>query len=153
MAATPVERIIATYEPIAARREVNLVLELPNHSSTLLVDEGRMLQVLKNLVENALRYTPRGGKITLGEYPNGHVQLVVKDNGTGIEAGDLPYIFDRFYRADPSRGGPPGKVGLGLAICKALVTAQGGEIRAESAGKDQGTSMIITFPVVKSEGG
>jgi signal transduction histidine kinase len=73
------------------------------------------------------------------------VRLVVRDNGIGIEPEDLPYVFDRFYRADKARGGNAGKMGLGLAICKALVTAQGGEIKAESGGKDQGTSMVITF--------
>ena len=73
------------------------------------------------------------------------VQLRVSDNGSGIEADDLPYVFDRFYRADKARGASSGKMGLGLAICKALVTAQGGTIAAESAGKGLGTSMVLTF--------
>ena len=104
-----------------------------------------MLQVLKNLVENALRYTPEGGRIILSALAAEQVQLRVIDNGTGIEAEDLPYVFDRFFRADKARGGNTGKMGLGLAICKALVKAQGGEIAAETAVKDQGTNIIITF--------
>lgn len=67
------------------------------------------------------------------------------DSGAGIEADDLPYVFDRFYRADKARVANAGKMGLGLAISKALVTAQGGVISAESAGKDRGTTMMITF--------
>jgi two-component system sensor histidine kinase BaeS len=104
-----------------------------------------MLQVLKNLVDNALRYTPEGGKITLSASAGDGIELRVRDNGSGIEAEDLPYVFDRFYRADKARGANSGKMGLGLAICKALVTAQGGEISAESAGKGLGTSMVIRF--------
>lgn len=73
------------------------------------------------------------------------IELRVNDNGSGIEAEDLPYVFNRFYRADKARGANSGKMGLGLAICKALVTAQGGEISAESAGKGLGTSMVIRF--------
>ncbi len=66
-------------------------------------------------------------------------------SGTGIEPDDLPYVFDRFYRADKARGANSGKLGLGLAICKALVTAQGGVIAAESAGKDRGTAIVMIF--------
>ena len=102
-----------------------------------------MVQVLKNLVENALRYTPQGGEIRLSAAEEGgRVQLAVSDNGAGIDPEDLPYVFDRFFRADKARGSK-GNLGLGLAICKALVTAQGGTIAAESAGKGQGARMVI----------
>ena len=67
----------------------------------------------------------------------------VSDSGAGIDAEDLPYVFDRFYRADKARGANSGKMGLGLAICKALVTAQGGTIAAELAGKGHGARMVI----------
>jgi len=77
------------------------------------------------------------------------VELHVVDTGSGIDSGDLPYVFDRFYRADRSRNGNAGKMGLGLAICKALVDAQGGEIIAYSGGKDQGTDMVIKFDTGK----
>jgi len=111
-----------------------------------------MLQVLKNLVDNALRYTPAGGSITLSAAADARVQLRVKDTGTGIEPEDLPYVFDRFYRADKARSGNSGKLGLGLAICKALVMAQGGTITAESAGKHQGATMVMTFEPVTEPG-
>jgi signal transduction histidine kinase len=142
---TLLERIFHAYQPIAARQGVELVLDIPGSSPAILVDEGRMLQVLKNLVENALRYTHEGGQICLGLKISEKVQLYVQDNGSGIEAEDLPYVFDRFYRADKNRTGNSGKMGLGLAICKALVTAQGGTIAAESAGKNLGTTMVISF--------
>jgi signal transduction histidine kinase len=139
------ERIYHTYQPIAAHQNVELVLDVPASLPSILVDEGRMLQVLKNLVDNALRYTPEGGRITLSTSGDEQVQLCVTDTGSGIDAEDLPFVFDRFYRADKARGANSGKMGLGLAICKALVTAQGGSIAAESAGKAQGATISITF--------
>ena len=139
------ECIYHTYQPIAAQQGVMLVLDLPESTPSIMVDEDRILQVLKNLVDNALRYTPQGGSIILSVVVGDRVQIKVTDSGSGIEAADLPHVFDRFYRADPSRGGSSGKMGLGLAICKALVTAQSGTISAESAGKDQGTSITISF--------
>jgi len=139
------ERIYQIYQPIVERLGVQLALELPAASPPIRVDEGRMIQVLKNLVDNALRFTAAGGRITLAVAAGTQVQLRVQDTGAGIEAEDLPYVFDRFYRADKARSGNSGKLGLGLAICKALVSAQGGHIAAESAGKNQGTTMVITF--------
>jgi signal transduction histidine kinase len=142
------KQVFHTYQPIAARQGVELFLETSDEPYEILVDEGRMLQVLQNLMENALRYTTRGGRITLSETRDKEIQLRVTDTGSGIDPEDLPYVFDRFYRADKSRGGIPGKMGLGLAICKALVTAQGGEIHVESKGRNQGASMMITFSSV-----
>jgi two-component system sensor histidine kinase BaeS len=139
------ERIQRAYQPIAVKGGVEMVLETPASVPPILADEGRMLQVLKNLVDNALRYTPAGGRITLGLVVGDQIQLRVTDSGSGIEADDLPFVFDRFYRADQARGANAGNMGLGLAISKALVIAQGGAISAESAGKGQGTTMVITL--------
>jgi signal transduction histidine kinase len=140
------ERVFNAYQPIAARQGVELSLDISAYLPEILVDEGRMVQVLKNLVENALRCTPQGGTLQLGAATDDKVQLRVTDSGSGIETEDLPYVFDRFYRADKARGANSGKMGLGLAICKALVVAQGGTISAQSAGKDQGTSIVMEFP-------
>ena len=140
------ERVFSAYQPIAARQEVTLALDAPEAVPAIFVDEGRMLQVLKNLVENALRYTPAGGRITLAASADERVALRVTDTGVGIDPEDLPYVFDRFYRADKAREGNSGKLGLGLAICHALVSAQGGAISAESGGKGQGTTIRMTFP-------
>jgi len=145
------EKVYQAYQPIAARAGVELGLDAPGTAADIRVDEGRMLQVLKNLVENALRYTPNGGKITLGAEGGERVKLRVSDSGAGIEPEDLPYVFDRFYQADRARGANSGKMGLGLAICKALVNAQGGTISAESGGKGRGTSMVISFDPAPGE--
>ncbi len=148
------ERVYQTYQPIASQQEVDLVLDISPSKVSILVDEGRMLQVLKNLVENSLRHTPGKGRIILGSTEQDGIQIRVSDNGSGIEAEDLPYVFDRFYRADKVRGSGSGKMGLGLAICKALVTAQGGTISAESEGKDKGTTIVMTFksaPIPKDD--
>ena len=104
-----------------------------------------MLQVLKNLMENALRHTPAGGTVTLASKVGEQVELSVADTGDGIAPQDLPLIFERFYQADKARTGSKGKMGLGLAICKALVELQGASIKAESAGVGQGTKLTITI--------
>ncbi|HCS38084.1 MAG TPA: hypothetical protein DIW44_00665 [Anaerolineaceae bacterium] len=149
---SPVEllnRVHQIYEPIALRKGVSLVMQSTGDVPEINADEGRMLQVLKNLVENALRYTSSGGKIILNSISNiGLVEITVADNGAGIEAEDLPFVFDRFYQADKSRGTNRGKMGLGLAICKALVLSQNGKIAAESEGKGKGTTIRITFAQV-----
>ncbi len=140
------EKTYQVFQPIATRQGVELVLEDVDLIAEITVDEGRMLQVMKNLLENALRYTPQGGKITLSAAAGEHVQITVRDNGAGIDAEDLPYVFDRFYRGDKSRSASAGKMGLGLAICRELVEAMGGTITAESPGRGQGTTMAISFP-------
>ncbi len=147
-ARTLIEQVVRSFQPMAARQGVDLVQEVPDGQVLVSADEGRMTQVLMNLVENALRYTPGGGKITLSAQPGVRVLLRVSDTGSGIEAEDLPYVFERFYRADKSRNANSGKSGLGLAICKALVSAQGGEISVDSAGSGLGTTFTINLASV-----
>jgi signal transduction histidine kinase len=109
------------------------------------VDEERMAQVLGNLLSNALRFTPAGGTIMLrADAHDTTVQLYVQDTGSGIAPEDLPYIFDRFYRADAARE-HTGSSGLGLAIAKGIVEAHGGTIAADST-PGQGTTFTITLP-------
>ncbi len=117
------ERIYHSYQPIAARQGVKLTLSLPENPNSILVDEGRMLQVMKNLVDNALRYTPENGEIKLDVAVGDRIQLRVIDNGSGIDAEDLPFVFDRFFQTDKALGTNSGKMGLGLAICQALINA------------------------------
>jgi two-component system, OmpR family, sensor histidine kinase BaeS len=142
-------RIFHAYQAIAASRKIDLRLDVSESSPSILADEIRMLQVLKNLVDNALRYTPDGGWIRLGVSYDDQVHLTVADSGSGIEPYDLPFIFDRLYRADKSRETSSGHNGLGLSICKALVTAQGGSIDVQSNGKGQGTTINIKFPLLE----
>jgi signal transduction histidine kinase len=113
----------------------------------------KLSRILDNLVGNALRYTPEGGRICLEASLEGsHVRVEVRDTGSGIAAKDLPHVFDRFYRGEKSRtrnGDKGGGVGLGLAIVKGLVKAHGGKIWVESEA-DTGTRFWFTLP---KEGG
>jgi signal transduction histidine kinase len=137
------ERIAQAFQPIANQQGVELLLDLDEIPVTINVDEGRMLQVFRNLTENALRHTPSGGTVTLASRIGEQVELSVTDTGEGIAVEDLPLIFERFYQADKARTGSNGKMGLGLAISKALVELQGASIRAESSGVGQGTRITI----------
>lgn len=102
--------------------------------------------VWTNLLENAVRYSPEGGSVEVAvTHDNQNARVVFQDRGLGIAAEDLPHIFDRFYRGDPSRTRTTGGFGLGLAIAKALVEAYGGSIAAESA-PGKGTRMTVTLP-------
>ncbi len=139
------EQIAQAYQPIASQQGVDLRLDLDQTPVKVNVDEGRMLQVFKNLMENALRHTSAGGTVTLSSKVGEQVVLSVTDTGDGIAAEDLPLIFERFYQADKARTGSKGKMGLGLAICKALVELQGASIQAESPGLGQGTRIKVTF--------
>lgn len=141
------ETIQRTYEPIATKGDKTVQIQVAEGTPPLTLDRGRMAQVLGNLVDNAIRYTLSGGVIELRAARVGElVEIRVKDSGIGIHPGDLPYVFDRFYRADPSRSGNAGKMGLGLAIAKALVLAQGGSISVESTGQGEGTTFVLRFP-------
>ncbi|MBI4597884.1 MAG: HAMP domain-containing histidine kinase [Candidatus Omnitrophica bacterium] len=110
-------------------------------------DEMRLKQLLLNLVDNAVKYTPERGRIILGYWASDeHVELTVKDTGIGIAPEHLPHIFDRFYRVDQSRDGAVGGHGLGLAICQMIAEAHGGTIRVEST-SGQGTAFRIRLPL------
>ena len=112
-------------------------------------DGDRAGQVLRNLINNALRHTPAGGRITLGVQSAGaFVRISVRDTGEGIAAEDLPHVFDRFYRGDKSRSRSSGGTGLGLAIAKTLIEAMGGRIGVESE-VGQGSEFWFTLPVVQ----
>jgi two-component system OmpR family sensor kinase len=111
-------------------------------------DGDRLAQVFTNLVDNALKFTPKGGVIKLSAcYERGSVFIRVKDNGVGISAEDQKRIFERFYQVDKSRKGGTGRgIGLGLAIARQIVLAHQGEISLESA-PNQGTTFIVSLPV------
>ncbi len=117
----------------AEKQSVSIHVQVEENLPEISVDEARMMQVMDNLISNALRYSPENGQITLGgKLVDGHVELSVEDTGSGIEPQELPLIFNRFHRADKSRHTDEGESGLGLAIVKALVESQGGKVWAES---------------------
>jgi two-component system phosphate regulon sensor histidine kinase PhoR len=129
----------------ATGRTVDLRVEVPE-GLVLFADPDAARQVLTNLLDNALRYTPEGGRIVVRAEPgNGGVALQVSDTGSGIAREHLPRIFERFYRADPSRARSEGGTGLGLSIVRHLVESHGGRVTAESE-LGQGTTITCWFP-------
>lgn len=129
-------------------KAVTLEASLPPGLPLLRADIDRLIQVLTNLVGNALQYTPSGGRVTLSaEKQPGFVLVMVTDTGAGISAQDLPHVFDRFYRADKSRSRQSGGSGVGLTIARHLVEAHGGELWAESDGPGSGSRFSFTLPV------
>src|SRR5438270_299311 len=137
-----------TGELLAEQAGVQMDLATPPEPVILPVDASRIRQLILNLVTNAVKYTPSGGSVRmqLGQ-SDGRVTLTVADTGIGIAAGDLPHIFDRFWRADSART-PTGErpaAGLGLAICKWIAEAHGGTIEVQSP-PGRGTSLTVTLP-------
>jgi len=137
-----------TASMLAESAGLSVVTSIPETTVPLRADRNRIRQLLLNLVTNAVKYTPRGGEVSLGlEQQADSVVLTVADTGIGIAAGDLPHIFDRFWRADPSRsraGESPG-TGLGLAITQWVAEAHGGTIAVQSR-PGRGTQFTVTLP-------
>jgi two-component system heavy metal sensor histidine kinase CusS len=114
-------------------------------------DADRLRQLLFNLLENAVKYTPPGGTIAVrGTVLDGRAKIIVTDTGIGIPPEHLPHIFGRFYRVDPSRSRETDGTGLGLSICRAIIEAHGGQIHVDSV-LDRGTQVILTLPVCPSD--
>jgi signal transduction histidine kinase len=131
--------------PAYAEQHVQLVVHAET-SALIEADHDRLVQVLTNLLRNALRHTPRGGKVGIRvEARRDAVDLVVQDTGEGIEAEHLPHVFERFYRAHPISGDTGGS-GIGLTISRAIVAGHHGRITVHSAGIGQGTEVRITLP-------
>ena len=142
-------RVAARYAQQAEQKHVTLMVQPDGTLPEIQVDEARMIQVLSNLVSNALRHTPPQGQVRLSAQVSGNnVQFSVADTGEGIRPQDLGRVFERFYRGDPSRFGSEGESGLGLAIAKAFVEAHGGKIWAESAlPQGQGAIFVVELPI------
>jgi two-component system phosphate regulon sensor histidine kinase PhoR len=114
---------------------------------TLLLDPLKITQVLENLIDNAVKYTPKGSRIDVStQTRENRVEICVRDNGPGIPEADLPHIFERFYRVDKGRSREKGGTGLGLSIVKHIVQLHGGQVRVESK-LGQGTAFYFTIPV------
>jgi signal transduction histidine kinase len=141
------ERAATLFRHQAEGQEVSIQVEASDELPSIGVDEARMIQVLGNLISNALRYTLSGGTIILAAQSFGdEVEIDVEDTGVGIPEEELPYIFNRFHRGDKSRHTETGETGLGLAIVKALVEAHGGNVTAESK-PGEGTIIRLVFPI------
>jgi CheY-like chemotaxis protein len=111
-------------------------------------DANRLQQVLWNLLSNALKFTPSGGRVQVVlERVNSHVEISVEDTGIGIAPEFLPYVFDRFRQGDPSTTRRYGGLGLGLSIVKSLVELHGGSVRVKSPGENKGSTFIVALPI------
>ncbi len=142
------ERAAGAHASKAAEKQIRLSVQTPEDLPLIDVDPERMAQVFNNLVSNAVRYTPEDGEVVLSaSAAAGSVLLQVRDNGAGIAPADLPNIFERFYRGDQARNIQEGESGLGLAIAKSIVEAQGGTIAVASE-MGQGTTFTLMLPVV-----
>lgn len=140
------QEVASLYQVQTQRKNITLDLDIVAPLPTVEVDPGRMTQVLTNILDNALRHTPEGGKITLSARAvRDQVELAVQDSGPGLKSEDLERIFNRFYRTDASRQREDGGSGLGLAIAKSIVQAQGGQVSAVSE-EGKGLKVIVMLP-------
>ncbi len=145
-----VEETVDHFQVQAGRAGIELAAEVSDDPVTAAVDPLLIGRVLENLTANALRHTPRGGRVTLvGRVHEARIRLEVSDTGEGIAAEDQPRIFERFFRADKARTRAQGGNGLGLAICKSLVEALHGTISFQSAA-GKGTTFVVEFAEVKA---
>ncbi|GAC1449922.1 MAG: ATP-binding protein [Ktedonobacterales bacterium] len=141
----------AVIDPLAVQRAIRLDVQTST-PVTVIGDEERLIQVLLNLLNNALQYTPAGGTVQLAvALHNGSARLTVRDTGSGIAAEHLPHLFERFYRADPARTRALGGSGLGLSIVEWIVRAHDGTVAVESR-VGQGTLFTITLPLASVPG-
>ncbi|HSF82596.1 MAG TPA: ATP-binding protein [Anaerolineales bacterium] len=137
------KRTANAYRVQAEHKQVKILTDLPQDLPNIQIDVERMMQVLGNLMSNALRYTPQEGQIKLSADRLGEqVRICVADNGAGIAPEELPFVFERSFRGDKARQQGNGETGLGLAIAKSLVEAQGGQINVESR-PGEGTKFTI----------
>jgi two-component system phosphate regulon sensor histidine kinase PhoR len=137
LASVPLGDVVSQAEAVvraaAAEKGLAVQVELPDALPQVRADRDRLAQVLINLLDNAVKFTPPGGRVGVAAgSSNGLVTIAVSDTGVGIPPGDLPRIFERFYRVDRSRDRREGGTGLGLAIAKHLTQAMGGQIEVES---------------------
>jgi signal transduction histidine kinase len=142
-----VETVAATTEVLADERRIQLALQIP-HPVTVVGDEARLIQVVMNLLDNAIRYTKPGGRVWVSvEQTDDSARLIVRDTGSGIAPEHLPHIFERFYRADPTRRRTGGSSsGLGLSIVEWIARTHGGSVEVESQ-VGQGSCFTVTLPL------
>jgi histidine kinase len=146
----PVRQVLTRLESQFVDKDVSLRRELPTDLPPVAADSERLVQVLTNLIGNALQYTdPRGTVTVRVSSVWGAVRYEVDDTGVGLESGDIPRIFERFYRVEKSRSRRHGGSGIGLTIAAHLVRAHGGKITAESDGPGRGSTFSFNIPVAE----
>jgi signal transduction histidine kinase len=135
--------------PAAADHELDLSVAVPEEPVIGFVDPGRMQQVLHNLLENSMRYTPAGGSVRVElTRTEREARIEVRDTGVGIPEADLPFVFERFFRSDRARRAYSGGSGLGLSIVRWIVEAHKGKVEVRSE-VDRGTTVAVLLPLVQ----
>ncbi|HUS33096.1 MAG TPA: ATP-binding protein [Kofleriaceae bacterium] len=149
MLASLVTKAVEIASPLCEENRHHVTVDIPVETIWLEADETRLCQVFTNLVTNAAKYTPRGGRIDIRAKRNGqHVRISVKDNGVGITPELLPKVFDLFVQGERRTHRSQGGLGIGLAIVKNLVTLHGGTVKVISDGVNRGSEFIVELPVV-----
>jgi signal transduction histidine kinase len=142
-----VRRVVGAFQPRAREKGLTLSAETPRDLPPAYADAQRLEQVLGNLLSNAVQHTPAGGEVRVRAWQEGQeLAFIVADTGAGIAPEDLPYIFERFYRADKARSRAEGSTGLGLSIARRLVEAHGGRIAVEST-PGKGATFTVRLPL------
>ena len=147
--ATGIQLAIDSIRIAASTKNIEVVADIEPDMGPVRGDSSRLQQVLWNLVANAVKFTPKNGKITVGlKRVNSRAKIEITDSGRGIDPAFLPYIFERFRQEDSSTTRRFGGLGLGLAIVRHLVEVHGGTIEANSAGIDRGSTFTVTLPLM-----
>jgi PAS domain S-box-containing protein len=142
------EEAVEVVRPAAAAKRIDLTAQIDEAPREMLCDAARLRQVVWNLLQNAIKFTPEGGHVALRvERTERRVRIIIIDTGSGIEPEFLPAIFDRFTQKDMSRSRRHGGLGLGLALVKQLVEMHGGTIDAASEGAGEGATFTVTLPL------
>ena len=146
--AAAVGAAVETTRPAADAKGVRVQTVLDPHAGPVSGDPSRLQQVFWNLLTNAIKFTPRGGRVqVLLERINSHLQVSVIDTGEGMSADFLPHVFDRFRQADASTTRRHGGLGLGLSIVKQLIELHGGSVKAKSDGPGRGSTFVVNLPL------
>jgi two-component system phosphate regulon sensor histidine kinase PhoR len=154
---TVVERTLPLIKPLAEKKGQHVTVALAPDLPAVIGDEERLVQVLTNLLDNAVKYTPPKGLIRIGGHrvtEDGHLagELTVADTGIGIPEADRPRVFERFYRVDKARSRELGGTGLGLAIVKHLVEGHGGRVWVEG-NQPRGSRFVVRLPAARAHAG
>jgi signal transduction histidine kinase/ActR/RegA family two-component response regulator len=144
-----VDNAIGTVQPAADAKSVRLQSLIDPRIAPVSGDPDRLQQVVWNLVSNAVKFTPKGGRVQVRlERVNSHIEIVVSDTGVGISKEFLPHVFDRFRQAESGSTRRTGGLGLGLSIVRHLVEMHGGRVHATSAGENQGATFTVRLPMM-----
>jgi len=143
-----IQSAVETVRPASHAKNIEIELRMAALNGFVFGDADRLQQVVWNLLANSVKFTPSGGHVAIDLMEaEAHAEIRVTDTGIGIEAGFLPYVFERFRQADTSRTRVHGGLGLGLAIVRHIVESHGGTVHAESPGDEQGATFIVRFPL------